>query len=115
MWADPNNPKWDDHLHFPHGSVICENIFCDVEDEEVPIAKGSPEAYACIGELPKYPGDARAPLRHNGEGIYTRLRLVQVDFAARDERSPIGWVFGTYACDGRKDDLNVSDVIFVYL
>ena len=61
MWADPNNPKWDSHLEFPPGSVICENIFCDIEDQEVPIAKGSPEVYACIGELPDDPGNPETP------------------------------------------------------
>ncbi|KAG8216680.1 hypothetical protein J3R82DRAFT_6882 [Butyriboletus roseoflavus] len=42
----------------------------------------------------------------------TRLRLVQVDFAARDDRSHIGWVFGTYACDGRKAAPNAWDNVF---
>ncbi|KAI9459777.1 hypothetical protein HD554DRAFT_1611545 [Boletus coccyginus] len=112
MWADPNNPKWDNHLKFPPGSVICENIFCDIEDEEVPIAKGSPEVYACIGKLPDDPSKAETPLRPDGEGIYTRLRLLQVDFAARDCRSPIGWVFGTFACDGRKGATDPWDNVF---
>lgn len=107
MWADPNNPKWDKHLHFPVGSVICENIFCAITDEEFPIAKESPEVYACIGKLPKDPKNAKAP--DGRMDIATRLRLVQVDFAARDDRSPIGWVFGTFACDGRKAARDVSE------
>lgn len=111
MWVDPNMPKWEDHLRFPVGSVICENIFVDVTDDEVPIAKGSPEAYACIGNLPKDPEHAEAP--DGRMSIATRLRLIQVDFAARDERSPIGWVFGTYACDGRKAAPDVSGTVYV--
>jgi hypothetical protein len=33
------------------------------------------------------------------------LRLLQVDFAARDDNAPTGWVFGTFMYDGsQKDD-----------
>ncbi|KAF8553311.1 hypothetical protein OG21DRAFT_1485507 [Imleria badia] len=105
MWADPKRiPKWDTHLNFPAGSVICENIFCDNTDG-VPIAEGSPAVKAAIGELPPdwKPGDERFPVRSHDKPLVKTLHLVQVDFAARDERSPIGWVFGTYACDGRKE------------
>ena len=28
------------------------------------------------------------------------VRLIQMDIAARDERAPIGWIFGTFMYDG---------------
>lgn len=38
----------------------------------------------------------------------TDLRLLQVDFAVRDDRSPIGWIFGTFIYDGLLQDREVS-------
>lgn len=35
------------------------------------------------------------------------LRLLQVDWAVRDDRAPIGWVFGTFMYDGSQKDKNV--------
>lgn len=35
------------------------------------------------------------------------VRLLQVDFAVRDTRSPTGWVFGTFMYNGNKTDSNV--------
>lgn len=35
------------------------------------------------------------------------LRLLQVDFAVRDNRAPIGWVFGTFIYTGNKPESNV--------
>lgn len=116
MWADPKKvPKWDSHLKFPVGSVICENIFCDVTDE-VPIAPGCPEVDASIGKLPDgwHPGVETPPVRSDDHLIVKTLRLVQVDFAARDDGSPIGWVFGTFACDGRIDaDVSNADYLLL--
>ena len=39
---------------------------------------------------------------------YSELRLLQVDFAVRDERAPIGWVFGTFMYDCFHEDSRVS-------
>lgn len=33
------------------------------------------------------------------------MRLIQVDFAVVDDRSPIGWVFGTFMYDGTLGDI----------
>jgi len=37
----------------------------------------------------------------------TDLRLIQVDFAVRDDRAPTGWVFGTFMYDGTTSEENV--------
>lgn len=39
----------------------------------------------------------------------SKVRLVQVDFAVVDERSPIGWVFGTYMYDCKVNEKDVSE------
>ena len=36
------------------------------------------------------------------------MRLLQVDWAVRDDKSDIGWVFGTYMYDGSQKNQNVS-------
>jgi hypothetical protein len=35
------------------------------------------------------------------------VRLIQMDFAVRDDRTPTGWVFGTFMFDGTRKDTNV--------
>ncbi|KAL3451160.1 hypothetical protein BJX65DRAFT_304562 [Aspergillus insuetus] len=39
------------------------------------------------------------------------LRLLQVDFAVRDDRAPIGWVFGTFMYAGTRNEDNAWDRI----
>ena len=36
------------------------------------------------------------------------LRLLQVDFAVRDDRAQIGWVFGTFMYNGQLEDKDVG-------
>lgn len=43
----------------------------------------------------------------------SKVRLIQVDFAVVDHRSPIGWVFGTFMYNGTLED--VVDVRRVFL
>jgi hypothetical protein len=57
------------------------------------------------------------PRGANGDIIQTQrnltpspLRLIQVDFAVADQRSEVGWVFGTFVYDEDRTDDNVSSV-----
>ena len=43
------------------------------------------------------------------------LRLFQVDFAVRDDRAPIGWVFGTFMYNGHSKESDVRFTTFKYL
>jgi hypothetical protein len=42
------------------------------------------------------------------------MRLIQVDFAVRDDRAPIGWVFGTFMYNGNSPILDVSRMFILY-
>lgn len=56
---------------------------------------------------PPGPSPNKAPDPRKRNDFPTDLRLLQVDFAVRDDRAPIGWVFGTLIYDGRRLDKNV--------
>ena len=114
MWADPNKPKWDkdNPVKFPVGSIIFENDFCNVSEDEVYTLKGSPTADACIATVDSN-GNAIPNVRKETADT---LRLIQTDFAARDDRFPgLGWVFGTFIHDGTKANHNVGNVKFTFL
>ena len=38
-----------------------------------------------------------------------------MDWAVRDDRAPIGWVFGTYMFDGSQKEENVGPHHYTYL
>ena len=46
----------------------------------------------------------RAPARNDS---VSQLRLIQVEFAVRDDRAKIGWVFGTFMYDSENREENV--------
>jgi hypothetical protein len=105
FWADPNEPKWDkDHpVKFPVGSIIFENAFCDVSEDQVYTLKGAPTADACIGIVDSS-GKSHPEIRKDTPDT---LRLIQTEFAARDDRFPeLGWVFGVFIYDGTKANHN---------
>lgn len=67
----------------------------DATDDEVPKMKGAPAMKAVIAKPLTSPSD-NGRYRNN---FASDLRLLQVDFAVRDDRAPIGWVFGTFMFD----------------
>jgi len=103
MWADPENPKWDDDVKFPLGTCVFKILLTDAKNEEVSTMQGAPGLDAVIAEQPKK-GQYKAGKRNDKA---TKLRLLQVDFAVRDDRAEIGWVFGTFMYDGSRKDKNV--------
>lgn len=76
-------------------------------DAELPTMKGAPSMQAVIAQTPNDPNKAPNPSIRNT--FASDLRLLQVDFAVVDERSPIGWVFGTFMYDGSSPKINVRD------
>lgn len=42
VWDDPANPKWDDDVRFPEGSVVFKILMTDASDKELPFMKNSP-------------------------------------------------------------------------
>jgi hypothetical protein len=83
---------------FPAGSVSLKLIFTQADSSIAPFLENSVEWLADTKR-------ARASGFNGGEcpatgdpdsKCFDRLRLLQVDVAARDDRSPTGWVFGTF-------------------
>ncbi|EIN12200.1 hypothetical protein PUNSTDRAFT_124197 [Punctularia strigosozonata HHB-11173 SS5] len=109
VWKDPNNPQWNDHLKFPHGTMVYKMLFTNATEEEVPLLKGAPTWDAMIVEQPdptKNPEPGNDPAKDKRNQYTTPMRLVQMDFAVRDDRAPVGWVFGTFMFDGSRTDIN---------
>lgn len=84
MWQDPSFPKTKD-FSFPDGSYAIKLLFTSATPSEVPYLAGSLEWDAAIGD----------------KGEITRMRLLQVDVAAKDNRldGVSGWFFGTFMYD----------------
>ncbi|KAG9000803.1 hypothetical protein FRB90_011740 [Tulasnella sp. 427] len=105
VWADPSKPVWNKHIKFPAGTCVFKLLFTTATHEEVPTMKGSPAWHAVIAvqdNAEVAPSDGG--FRNTEPSL---VRLLQVDWATVDERSPIGWVFGTFMYDGYLE--NISD------
>jgi hypothetical protein len=97
-WADPNKPAWNDNLKFHGGTCVFKLLLTTATDEQVPTMKGSPTWPAVI--CPQ-PDPKKAPPNGQTRNKFaSNVRLIQVDWATVDPRSPIGWVFGTFMYDG---------------
>lgn len=83
---------------FPAGSVSLKLIFTEADAQVAPYLENSVEWLADTKR-------ARADNRSAGECLtagepntrcFDKLRLLQIDIAVRDDRSPTGWVFGAF-------------------
>jgi hypothetical protein len=89
-------------LPFPEGTVVVKFLTTNAPVECVPYLQGAPE-----WQIHRH--------RQNAQGDYTCerevqiSRLVQVDVAVVDSRSPTRWVYGTYAYNGYVRADNVWD------
>jgi hypothetical protein len=83
-------------VRFPVGTVVAKLLFTTATVRQVPYLLGSPE-----WTVDRHVQDPRT-----GEFLLERqpqtVRLVQMDLAVRDDRSPIGWVYGTYAYNAER-------------
>ena len=88
VWADPDAPAVD-HVEFPEDTVTFKLLFTAGTAAVVPFLTGAPEWFADINRSPD-----SATIQN------TKVRLLQVDIAIRDNRSSCaGWVFGTFQYD----------------
>ncbi|KAF8465998.1 hypothetical protein BDZ91DRAFT_726124 [Kalaharituber pfeilii] len=102
MWKDTSNPKWGRDISFPKGTCVFKLLFTDATEDEIPILKGAPTMDAVI-----FTGVNPATGKPTGRNDFaSKLRLLQVDFAVKDHRSPIGWIFGSFVYDGSKKHPN---------
>ena len=76
-------------LPFRPGTLVAKVLFATAKPEQVPYLKNSPR---WIVNGHKNPGEVPRKLQP--------VRLVQLDIAVVDPRSPMGWVFGTFAYNG---------------
>ena len=78
-------------LPFPTGTVVVKFLTTNAPPDCVPYLKGSPEwqidRHVLNPQTNKYTCERKVQIS----------RIVQVDVAVTDPRSPTGWVYGTYA------------------
>jgi hypothetical protein len=80
-------------LPFPQGTVVVKFLTTSAPPDCVPYLKGSPE-----WQIDRHILDTKAqPPTYTCERKVQISRIVQVDVAVTDSRSPTGWVYGTYA------------------
>ncbi len=80
-------------LPFPQGTVVVKILTSSVPPECVPYLAGSPA----------WQIDRHAYSQAHGYACEREVQIshvVQMDVAVTDSRSPIGWVYGTFAYDG---------------
>jgi hypothetical protein len=74
---------------FPLGSLVVKVLFTSASGADVPYLKGSPQW--TVDRHDTVGGTSRSP---------QPVWLAQMDVAVRDDRSPTGWVYGTYGYNG---------------
>ncbi len=81
-------------LPFPDGTVVAKLLFTSATPDDVPYLKNSPAWQVDRHDV------------KNGVFLCRRqvqeVRLIQLDVAVVDSRSPTRWVFGTFAYNGNK-------------
>lgn len=92
VWADHMNPNPGATTKpngFPNGTVISKLLFVDVPPAQVP-SLVNPVQWQ--GYIQLTYGNPKRSIR--------TLSLIQMDIAVRDDRAPLGWVFGTFQYNG---------------
>jgi hypothetical protein len=99
-WGEDGRPRTASYggqvvpagLPFPAGTVVAKLLFTTATPDVVPYLKGSP-----VWKADRH-------VEKDGAFLCERkpqdVRLVQLDVAVVDPRSPTRWVFGTFAYDG---------------
>ncbi|HEX5708119.1 MAG TPA: hypothetical protein VFX96_12530 [Pyrinomonadaceae bacterium] len=96
VWRDHLSPdlKWGNRPHgFPTGTVICKPLFVSLPPDSV--ADQVPSLVNPVQWDAYITPSFGASDRQMG-----KVTLIQMDIAVRDDRAPLGWVFGTYQYNG---------------
>ncbi|HVX37428.1 MAG TPA: hypothetical protein VHC71_14535 [Hyphomicrobium sp.] len=106
VYCDPDDPK-PGALNpdptglnsMPDGAFVIKLLFSTVTEAELPTVKGALEwdADIFVNKSPRFRNEG--PLSRYERHI-DKVRLIQIDLQVRDERSPTGWLLGTYGYDG---------------
>jgi hypothetical protein len=90
IWHDQCQPDESLARLFSEGTLSVKMLFTTADSTTVPNLDGSPEVQAAVDPSPQ----AGPPTSR----VADLVRLLQVDFAVKDDRSSqTGWVFGTFA------------------
>lgn len=111
------NPQNFPHQGFPDGTVAVKLLFTQATPKDVPYLEGSPiwdaDTANFIRDTPQKTQrmQEKCLVEHNCKNICencaTKMRLLQIDIAVRDDRakhdekSPTGWVFATFTYDNK--------------
>ena len=95
--ADYRGTKVPAGLPFPQGTVVVKFLTTSAPVDCVPYLKDSPE-----WQIDRHVLNAQKTA-YTCERAVQVSRLVQVDVAVTDARSPTGWVYGTYAYNGTQE------------
>ncbi|WZO96270.1 hypothetical protein EP7_003259 [Isosphaeraceae bacterium EP7] len=89
VWKNHEAPDLQGGAEFGHGSVICKLLYVDVPTEQVPSLVDPIlwQGYICDN----FASDNRS---------VRPLALIQMDVMVRDDRTPTGWLFGTFQYNG---------------
>lgn len=88
VWKNPERPELHD-IRFPHGTVVFKLLFVDIPRSEVP-SLVNPVIWQA------YATETFTATRRK----ISDLALIQMDLMVRDDRSPLGWIFGTFQYNG---------------
>lgn len=89
----PNGTLGARGMPFPEGTVVAKILFTTATPAEVPFLRGAP-AWVADRHV-QVSADSFSNRRRPDT-----VRLAQMDVAVRDDRSPTGWVYGTFAYNG---------------
>ena len=100
LWKDPSYPNRQGmqapNGGFPPGTIICKLLFTTATPNQVDYLVNPIEWDAFI-----------TPTFTDTRRIISKVRLIQMDWMVRDERSKeTGWVFGTFAYNGALKNAN---------
>lgn len=94
VWANPNCPNPTKAV-FPKGTVAIKLLFTYDPGNKIKYLDGQENLNWKGYIYEKMPEDPRRPDPKQKRAV-SNLKLLQVDIAVRDNRSPTNWVFGTY-------------------
>jgi hypothetical protein len=84
-----------DGLPFPKGTAVMKVLTTNATPDCVPALRNSP-----VWRVNRHV--VGADQKYQCQRAVQESRIVQIDVAVTDPRSPTGWVYGTYAYDGTK-------------
>jgi len=93
VWADHGAPDAAMGI-MPEGTVGAKLLFTTAGADQVPYVGGSPTWNVYVYS------EVNSPEPDPTKRAKVAVRLLQIDLAVKDQRSPTGWVFGTFVYGG---------------